>query len=43
MSLLSLAKIILLNVFIITALNKKPLKIELLISYAEQLSEKIKP
>lgn len=42
MSLLSLATFILWIIFIVTALNKKPLKIEFLISYAEQLSEKIK-
>lgn len=42
MSLLSLATLILWIVFIVTALNKKPLKLEFLASYAEQLSEKIK-
>lgn len=42
MSLLSLVTLALWIVFIVTALNKKPLKIEFLASYAEQLKEKIK-
>jgi len=43
MGLLSLATLILWIVFIVTALNKKPLKLDFLASYAEQLSEKFKP
>lgn len=42
MSLLNLAAFVFWVVFIVTALNKKPLKIDFLASYAEQLSEKIK-
>lgn len=42
-SLLNLAAFVLWVVFIVTALNKKPLKIDFLASYAEQLSGKVKP
>lgn len=43
MSLVNLAAFVLWIVFIVTALNKKPLKIDFLASYAEQLSGKVKP
>ena len=43
MGLLNLAAFVLWVVFIVTSLNKKPLKIHFLASYAEQLSGKIKP
>ena len=42
MSLLSIVTLVLWIVFIVTSLNKKPLKLEFLVNFAEQLTEKIK-